>query len=84
MGIKVVALLLGRGRIEAGFLVLFVVLVERALVFLVLCHAGSVRSVFGAVEMDHAVDAGKGGTSAAASVWVELLLGEDVAAVLLC
>lgn len=31
-------------------------------------------------EMDHAIDAGEGGSSAAVSVWVEFLLGEDVAA----
>ena len=39
-----------------------------------------VRSVFGAGKMNHAIDAGKGGASAAVAMRVELLLGENVTA----
>ena len=31
-------------------------------------------------KMNHAINAGESGSSAAVSVWVEFLLGEDVAA----
>lgn len=40
------------------------------------------RSVLGAVEMDHAVDTGEGRAAALVAVRVELLLGEDIAAIL--
>lgn len=39
-------------------------------------------SVFGPREMDHAVDASKGRSSTTVSVWVEFLLGQDIAAAL--
>jgi len=40
-------------------------------------------SIFSAVEMDHAINAGESSTSTAASVGIELLLGQDVATGLL-
>jgi hypothetical protein len=41
-----------------------------------------VRAVFQALEVDHAVDAGEGRTATLVSVGIELLLCEDIAAVL--
>ena len=39
-----------------------------------------VGAIVGPGEMDHAIDAGEGGSGAAVSVWVEFLLGENIAA----
>lgn len=39
-------------------------------------------AVFGAVEVHHAVDAGKGGAATLVGMRVQLLLGEDVSTVL--
>lgn len=39
-------------------------------------------SVFGPGEMDHAIDASEGRSSTTVSVWVEFLLGQDIAAAL--
>ena len=39
-------------------------------------------SVFGPGEMDHAIDASKGRSSTAVSMWVEFLLGQNIAAAL--
>jgi hypothetical protein len=40
-------------------------------------------SVFGPQEMDHAIDAGKGRSSTTISMWVEFLLGQNIAAALI-
>lgn len=40
------------------------------------------RSVFSAIEMDHAVDASKGCAATLVTVGIEFLLGEDITTVL--
>lgn len=42
----------------------------------------SMAAIFGAVEMDHAVDAGKRCAAAFVPMRIEFLLGEDIPAVL--
>lgn len=61
---------------------LFFPAVQMALVFLSLGHAARVRSVFRALEVHHAIDAGVGCAVALVAMRVEFLLGENVAAVL--
>lgn len=43
----------------------------------------SMSSVFGAGEMDHAIDASKGRSSTTVSVWIEFLLGQYIATALI-
>jgi len=43
----------------------------------------SMSSVFGPREMYHAIDAGEGRSSTTVPVWVQFLLGQNVAAALM-